>query len=78
MENNKIPTELEIKSNWNQLKGGLKQRFGDLTDDDMTYLEGKQDELVGYLQQKLQLQKDEVLQSVRELVDQAEKEVSEK
>ncbi|PWJ58420.1 uncharacterized protein YjbJ (UPF0337 family) [Dyadobacter jejuensis] len=43
----------QIKGNWNELKGKLKQEYGDLTDDDLTYAEGKEDELLGKLQQKL-------------------------
>ena len=43
----------EIKGNWNELKGKMKQKFADLTDDDLLYEEGKEDELYGRLQQKL-------------------------
>lgn len=43
----------EIKGNWNELKGKLKQKFADLTDDDLLYEEGKEDEMWGKLQQKL-------------------------
>ena len=34
-----------IKGNWNELKGKLKQKYADLTDDDLMYAEGKEDEL---------------------------------
>lgn len=43
----------EIEGNWNELKGKLKQKFADLTDDDLLYEEGKEDEMWGKLQQKL-------------------------
>jgi uncharacterized protein YjbJ (UPF0337 family) len=43
---------LELKGRWNVLKGKLKQSYGDLTDDDLTYTEGKEDELWGRLQKK--------------------------
>jgi uncharacterized protein YjbJ (UPF0337 family) len=43
----------EIKGNWNELKGKLKQKYADLTDDDLMYAEGKEDEMYGKLQQKL-------------------------
>ena len=43
---------LEIKGNWNELKGKIKQAHGDLTDDDLRYEEGKDDELLGRLQKK--------------------------
>ncbi len=44
--------KLEIKGNWNQVKGQLKQKYADLTDDDLTYAEGQADELLGKLQKK--------------------------
>ena len=44
--------ELEIKGRWNEIKGKIKKAYGDLTDDDLTYEEGKDDELLGRLQKK--------------------------
>lgn len=44
--------KLEIKGRWNELKGKLKQKYSELTDDDLTYEEGKEDELLGVLQRK--------------------------
>lgn len=52
--------ELRIKGNWNQLKGKLKQKYADLTDDDLTYAEGKGDELLGRLQKKTGKSKEEL------------------
>ncbi len=37
-------TELRARGNWNIMKGKMKQAYGDLTDDDLTYEEGRQDE----------------------------------
>ena len=48
-----MPNSKEIEGNWNELKGKLKQKFADLTDDDLMYDEGKEDEMWGKLQQKL-------------------------
>ncbi|PKR79697.1 general stress protein CsbD [Brumimicrobium salinarum] len=45
-------TEDKIKGNWNQLKGKVKQKYADLTDDDLQYQEGKEDELIGRIQEK--------------------------
>ncbi|WP_151086634.1 CsbD family protein [Hymenobacter baengnokdamensis] len=45
-------TELRARGDWNQIKGAAKQKWGNLTDDDLTYQEGKQDEWFGQLQQK--------------------------
>jgi len=43
----------KIIGNWNVLKGKLKQKFGNLTDDDLMYIEGKEDELIGRIQKKI-------------------------
>ena len=54
VNNNNISdnTELQARGNWNQLKGEAKQKWAGLTDDDLTYQEGKQDEWLGRLQEK--------------------------
>lgn len=52
--------KLRFKGNWNKLKGRAKQEWGDLTDDDLTYVEGKEDELLGRIQQKTGKTRDEV------------------
>ena len=53
--------KLELKGSWNELKGKAKQQYGELTDDDLTYEEGKEDELVGKLQDKLGKTRQEVI-----------------
>jgi uncharacterized protein YjbJ (UPF0337 family) len=50
----------ELKGNWNEIKGKLKQRFALLTDSDLLLLEGKQDEMLGRLQVKLGKTKEEI------------------
>ena len=50
----------EIKGNWNEIKGKLKQQYAQLTDDDLLYVEGKQDEMKGRLQIKLGKSKEEI------------------
>lgn len=50
----------KVKGNWNELKGKIKQQYADLTDDDLTYQEGKEDELIGRLQQKTGKGKEEI------------------
>lgn len=40
----------KIKGNWNMIKGNLKQQYAELTDDDLMYVEGKEEELVGRIQ----------------------------
>ena len=45
-------TTLEIKGDWNIIKGSLKQKWATLTDDDLQLIEGKQDELLGRIQKR--------------------------
>lgn len=56
-----MPNSTEIKGKWNELKGQLKQKYAELTDDDLTCEEGKDDEMWGKLQQKLGKTKKEIL-----------------
>jgi uncharacterized protein YjbJ (UPF0337 family) len=58
---------IEIKGNWNELKGKLKQKFAKLTDDDLLFVEGKQDEMLGRLQIKLGKTKEEIQKVISEL-----------
>ena len=53
-------SELTWKGRWNELKGKVKQQYADLTDDDLLYTEGQEDELLGKLQTKTGKTKDEV------------------
>jgi uncharacterized protein YjbJ (UPF0337 family) len=46
-------TKLQLKGSWNEVKGKLKQKYAQLTDDDLTFAAGKDDEFLGRLQQKL-------------------------
>lgn len=57
----------ELKGNWNETKGKLKQKFGNLTDDDLMLAEGKEDELFGKLQEKLGKTKDEIHKIISDL-----------
>ncbi len=50
----------ELNGDWEIQKAKLKQRFADLTDNDLMYLEGKKDEMLGKLQVKLGKTKDEL------------------
>jgi uncharacterized protein YjbJ (UPF0337 family) len=50
----------EVKGNWNEQKGKLKQKFAVLTDNDLMYEEGRKDEMLGKLQIKLGKTKEEV------------------
>ena len=59
--------KMKLKGNWNELKGKMKQSYGDLTDDDLTYEEGQDDEFVGRLQQKLGKTKEDVIKWIQDL-----------
>ena len=50
--------KLSIKGNWKEISGKLKQKYANLTDDDLLYKEGKEDELMGRLQKKIGTTKD--------------------
>ena len=50
----------ELKGNWNEQKGKLKQKFAILTDNDFLFVEGKKDEMLGRLQVKLGKTKEEL------------------
>jgi uncharacterized protein YjbJ (UPF0337 family) len=57
----------EVKGNWNEQKGKLKQKFGFLTDNDLLFEEGKNDEMLGKLQIKLGKTKDELRKIIASL-----------
>ena len=60
-------TTLQMKGSWNEVKGKLKQKYGQLTDDDLTFEEGKEDELLGRLQKRLGKSKEEVRDYISKL-----------
>ncbi len=59
--------KLKLKGDWNQTKGKIKQEYADLTDDDLKYEEGKDDELVGRLQKKTGKVKEDVIKWIESL-----------
>ena len=63
---NNFMNTLSIKGNWNIAKGKLKQKYAKLTDDDLQFVEGKEDELIGRIQKRTGMAKDEVLGAVEE------------
>ncbi len=60
---------LKIKGSWNEMKGKLKQEFADLTDNDLLYEEGKEDEMIGRLQRKTGKTKDEVIEEINHKIN---------
>ncbi|MEZ5042104.1 MAG: CsbD family protein [Saprospiraceae bacterium] len=55
----------QVKGKWKQIQGKLKEQYGQLTDDDLTYQEGQEEQLLGILQEKLGKTKSEV----KDLID---------
>jgi len=60
-------TTTEISGNWNVLKGKLKQKWAKLTDDDLRFVEGKEDELIGRIQKRTGEAREAVERTVDEL-----------
>ena len=60
--------KLRMKGSWNEVKGKLKQKYGQLTDDDLTFAEGKEDELLGRLQKRIGRTKDELRSEIENMV----------
>ncbi|MES2505594.1 MAG: CsbD family protein [Verrucomicrobiota bacterium] len=58
---------MRVKGTWNEAKGKLKQKYAELTDDDLLYVEGKEDELYGRVQQRLGKNRAEVEKIFEEL-----------
>jgi uncharacterized protein YjbJ (UPF0337 family) len=60
-------TTTEIKGDWNIIKGKLKMQWAELTDDDLQYLDGKQDELLGRIQRRTGQTKEAVVDAIKAL-----------
>lgn len=63
---------LDLKGKWNIIKGKVKQKYADLTDDDLLYVEGKEDELYGRLQEKTGKTREEVKSWINDLDKEAQ------
>lgn len=59
--------KLTFKGSWNEVQGRLKKAYGDLTDDDLAYEEGQDDQLLGRLQKKLGKTRDQVRKIIADL-----------
>ena len=59
--------KLQFKGGWNEVKGKLKQKYGQLTDNDLTFAEGKDEELLGRLQTRLGRSKEELRKEIEAL-----------
>ncbi len=59
--------QLNLKGNWNEIRGKVKKEYANLTDDDLLYEEGKDDELLGRIQKKTGKTKEEVKKWIDDL-----------
>lgn len=59
-----------IKGNWHQVKGKVKEKWGDLTDDDLTRAEGNEEQLAGIIQERYGIARDEAKRQVKDWADQ--------
>ena len=59
--------KLDFEGTWNEVKGRIKKSYASLTDDDLTYQEGQEDQLLGRIQQKLGKTRDEVVKMIKSL-----------
>lgn len=59
--------KLKLQGNWNEIKGKIKQKYGNLTEDDLAYEEGKDDELLGRIQKKIGQSKEDVKKWIESL-----------
>ena len=57
----------QVAGNWNEQKGKLKQQFAELTDNDLLFIDGKKDEMLGRLQKKLGKTKEELHKIISDL-----------
>ena len=60
-------TDQEMRGNWNQIKGRLKQKYAQLTDDDLQFAEGKEEEMWGRLQEKTGKSKREIREEIERM-----------
>ncbi|MCG3111078.1 MAG: CsbD family protein [Candidatus Manganitrophus sp.] len=61
----------QIEGNWKQFKGKVKEKWGELTDDDLQVIGGKRDKLIGKLQEKYGIAKEEAEKELKNFEDQS-------
>ncbi len=61
--------EHQLRGNWMQFKGKVKERWGKLTDDDLDIIEGRQEQLIGKLEQRYGIAKEEAERQFKEFLD---------
>ncbi len=61
--------KLQLKGDWNKLKGAVKEKWAELTDDDMLAIEGKKDSLIGKVQERYGYHKEQAEKEVKDFMD---------
>ena len=61
--------EHQLRGNWLQFKGKVKEKWGKLTDDDLDIIEGRRDQLIGKLEQRYGIAKEEAERQFKEFLD---------
>ena len=56
-----------VEANWHQLKGYLREKWGDLTDDELDRMEGQREQLLGYLQERTARERAEIERDIEDL-----------
>ena len=59
----------KMKGNWNLIKGKLKQKYGQLTDDDLAYVEGKEEEILGKIQKRTGETRAKIIDTIDRIAD---------
>lgn len=54
----------QVEGKWKQMKGTVKQKWGKLTDDDLDVIAGKKDQLVGKIQERYGITREEAQKQV--------------
>jgi len=68
-----MTTEQELRGKWNSIVGAVKQRFGEITDDELTQWEGDRDHLIGLIQQKAGQTREQAESFVDEVLNDGER-----
>jgi uncharacterized protein YjbJ (UPF0337 family) len=63
-----VMNEDQIKGSWNEFKGKVKEQWGKLTDDDLLQIEGDQDQLIGQVQRRYGIAREEAEKQVRDFM----------
>ncbi|HOX81932.1 MAG TPA: CsbD family protein [Chryseolinea sp.] len=58
---------LQLKGSWKEIKGKLKQKYAQLTDDDLMFEEGMEDELIGRIEKRIGKTKEEIQKEIENL-----------